>query len=250
VRVTISGDDLAQVMGGSAVARRIELKVTFPVAGQCANIEGIGHDPLEAQPRHALYFDTPDLALNRAGLVVRALRIQGGRAETVVKLLSVAPSVIEAQLSGSDALVVEADSTPEGFVCAISVKGRCSGRDVQDVAAGAAPLRTLLSPEQCAYYDARAPAGITLESLTTLGPVLLFRTKRRSKVLDRRLVVEEWLHPDGAHVLELSTKCTLDECSQVSAQLRALLASHGLTASSDQATRTNAELDLLSAALR
>lgn len=230
-------------------AMRIDLRLNVPVTGQRATIEGIGLDPVEAQPRQAFYFDTLDLALNRAGLLVRARRIHGRRAETVVKLRCLDPSSLDAELRGSEALRLEVDSLLDGFVCSASFKSNCRDRGVLDVVAGAAPLRSLFSAEQCALFDAHAQ-GLSMDRLATLGPIFLLRAKRRPKGLDRRLSAELWHHPDGARVLELSTKCAPEECAEVSTELRSYLASCGLSASSDEANRTKAALELLSAGLR
>ena len=64
-------------------ADTVELKVSIPTDAQRATIQGLPLDPVEAQPRQIFFFDTPDLALNQAGVVVRARRIQGGRGDTV-----------------------------------------------------------------------------------------------------------------------------------------------------------------------
>ena len=48
-------------------------------------------DPLEAQIRQVFFFDTPDLALDKPGVVVRARRIQGKGDDSVVKLRPVVP---------------------------------------------------------------------------------------------------------------------------------------------------------------
>jgi hypothetical protein len=48
-------------------------------------------DPLNAQIRRVFLFDTPDLSLNRHGLVVRAQRIQRKGEDSVVKLQPVEP---------------------------------------------------------------------------------------------------------------------------------------------------------------
>ena len=53
----------------------VELKLTVPAADHRTAITGLGLDPLEAQIRQVFFFDTPELALNAAGLVVRARRI-------------------------------------------------------------------------------------------------------------------------------------------------------------------------------
>ena len=48
-------------------------------------------DPLGAQIRQVFFFDTPDLALENAGVVVRARRVQGKGDDSVVKLRPVVP---------------------------------------------------------------------------------------------------------------------------------------------------------------
>ena len=89
---TLSSKDIIKVVKLLKGASSIELKLSVPAAGHRATIASIGLDPVEAQPRQAFFFDTPELALNEAGLVVRARRIQGGRADTVVKLRPVDPA--------------------------------------------------------------------------------------------------------------------------------------------------------------
>ena len=56
-------------------ATSVELKLSVPASGHRATTEGIGFDPVEAEPRQAFFFDTPDLALSQAGVVVRARRL-------------------------------------------------------------------------------------------------------------------------------------------------------------------------------
>jgi hypothetical protein len=110
----LSGDDVATILKLVKGANSIELKLSVPATGHRATITGIGLAPVEAQPRQAFFFDTPDLALNKAGVVVRARRIQGGRADTVVKLRPVDPSTIDAELRRSAAFKVELDVMPGG----------------------------------------------------------------------------------------------------------------------------------------
>lgn len=247
VRVAHSGEALVVALGLANGAKPVELRMTIPVPVPQGHttFEAIGLDPIEAQPRQAFYFDTPDLALCRAGLVVRARRIPGGRADTVVRLFTVDSTTIAADSSRSDDLEVEVDSTLDGLVGSASIRGRTRGRHVLDVIAGTTSLTTILSPAQCAFFDAHAPAGVTLDLLVGHGPILLLRTKRRVKELDRRLVVELWHEPDGGRVVELSTQCSLEECAQVSVALESFVASCGLSATSDQAIRTTTELELL-----
>src|SRR5215218_2292674 len=53
-------------------ADSVELKLTVPEHDQRSTVHALGMDPVEAQIRQVFFFDTPDLALNQAGVVVRA----------------------------------------------------------------------------------------------------------------------------------------------------------------------------------
>ena len=225
--------------------------MSVPLTGQRATIKSIGLDPVEAQPRQAFFFDTPDLALNRAGVVVRARRIQGGDADTVIKLRPVNPSTIDPELSRSKAFKIEVDSMPGGFVCSASFKGVCTGQEVLDVSSGAMPLRKLFSKEQRAFYDAHAPAGITMDKLVILGPTFLLKAKHqpKAKEFDRPITVEMWLYPDGARVMEISTKCLPKEAFQVAADFKAYLAGNGIALGADQSAKTKSSLEFFSARL-
>jgi hypothetical protein len=246
----LSAEDTLQVLKLVKGANSIELKLSVPLTGHRATIKSIGLDPVEAQPRQAFFFDTPDLALNRAGVVVRARRIQGGDADTVIKLRPVDPSTLDPELRRSAAFKVEVDVMPGGFVCSASFKGVCSGQEVLDVTAGAMPLRKLFSREQRAFYDAHAPAGLTMDKLVVLGPTFLLKARHQPKDFDRRITIEMWLYPDGARILEISTKCLPDEAFQVGTEFKAYLAGKGIVLGADQSAKTKTSLEFFSAQLQ
>lgn len=246
----LSGEDIAKVLQLGKGANSIELKLSVPLSGQRATVKSIGLDPVEAQPRQAFFFDTPDLALNRAGVVVRARRIQGGRADTVVKLRPVDPSAIDPELRRSAAFKVEVDVMPGGFVCSASFKGVCTGQEVLDVSTGALPLAKLFSKEQRAFFQQHAPAGVTMDQLVILGPTFLLKSKHQPKNFDRPITIEMWLYPDGGRILEVSTKCLPGEAFQVGAEFRAYLADRGITLGAKQETKTKTALDHFGAVLQ
>ena len=238
-----SSEDVAKILDLVRGSSSVELKLTVPDAGHRAAIQSIQLDPVEAQPRQAYFFDTPDLALYRAGVVLRARRIQGGRADTVVKLRPVDPATIDAELRRSASFKVEVDVMPGGFVCSASYKGVCTGQEVLDVTAGKAGLRSLYSKEQRDFYDAHAPAGIAMDSLVTLGPLFLLRAKHQPKDFGRRIVVEMWLYPDGSRILEISTKCLPNEGFQAAAEFKAYLAGCGIVLTGKQQAKTRMALE-------
>lgn len=233
-------------------ATSVELKLSLPLTRARAAVNSIGFDPVEAQPRQAFFFDTPDLALNQAGVVVRARRIQGGDGDTVIKLRPVDPSTIDAELRRSAAFKIEVDAMPGGFVCSASFKGVCSGQDVLDATSGAMPLRKLFSKEQRAFYDAHAPAGLTMDQLVLLGPTFLLKAKHQPKAkdFDRPIVFELWIYPDGSMVMEVSTKCLPKEAFQVAGDFKDYLARHGIALGADQSAKTKTALEFFTAKLK
>ena len=107
-------------------------------------------DPLDAQVRQVFFFDTPDLALDGAGVVVRARRVQGKGDDTVVKLRPVVPDELPAKLRASAMFGVEVDAMPGGFVCSGSLKGVPKERD--------AVKATVAGERPCASCSARSSA--------------------------------------------------------------------------------------------
>jgi hypothetical protein len=246
----LSDDQIIEIMRLMKGSDSVELKVSIPTDAHRATIQGLPIDPVEAQPRQIWFFDTPDLTLNQAGLVVRVRRIAGGRGDTVVKLRPVVPDELPPQLRTSGALNVEVDVLPGGFVCSASFKGRSDGQAIRDAIAGELPLRKVFSRDQRTFYEERAPAGLTLESLVPLGPTFVLKAQFTPEELGRRIVAEFWLYPDGSRILELSTKCLPSEAFQVAAESRAYLASRGVTIGGQQQTKTRAALDYFSAQLK
>jgi hypothetical protein len=236
---SLSPQDTKKLLHLVRNAKSIEIKVSVPMAAHQRTSLSMGLDPVEAQLRQVYFFDTADQALNRAGLIVRARRIQGGIADTVVKLRPVDPAGIDAELKRSDAFKVEVDAMPDGtFMCSASYKGDATGQDVLDVVAGAKTIRSLFSREQRAYYDAHAPAGIGMNSLRIQGPILVLKARHRPKEFKRGITVELWLWQDGKHILEISTKCPPAEAFQAGVEFRTYLEGHGVDLDAEQETKT------------
>jgi hypothetical protein len=242
----LSAEELIKLFRLGKASDAIELKLSVPATEHRATIKSLQLDPVEAQPRQAYFFDTPSLDLSKAGLVVRARRFQGGRADTVVKLRPVDPATIDPRLRRSAAFKVEVDVVPGGFVCSASFKGTCTGKEVLDMTAGKMPLGALFSKEQRAFYRAHAPAGMKMKSLATLGPTFLLRSKHQPKDFDRPVTVEMWLYPDGSRILEISTKCLPEEAFDAAAAFKAYLTKCGIDVSGVQETKTKTVLEFFS----
>jgi len=236
---SLSSEDTKKLLHLVRNAKTIEIKVSVPVTAHQRTALSMGIDPVEAQVRHVYFFDTPDQALNRAGLIVRARRRPGGVADTVVKLRPVDPAGIDDELKRSDTFKVEVDAMPDGtFMCSASYKGVATGQEVLDVTDGDMPLRKLFSKEQREFYDAHAPAGIDMNSLAIQGPILVLKAKHVPKAFKRGVTAELWLWQDGKHILELSTKSAPGEAFQAGLEFRGYLESHGVDLGAKQETKT------------
>ena len=241
----LSDDVLVEMLSLMQGADSVELKLTIPESGQRSAIQALRMDPLGAQVRLVYFFDTPELALEREGVVVRARRVAQKGDDSVVKLRPVVPAELARELRESPMCMVEVDAMPGGHVCSASLKGRPK-TSVQDVADGAAPLRKLFSKEQRAFFTQHAPEGVGFDDLTLLGPIFVLKLKAAPPGFARKMVVELWLYPDGTRILELSTKCAPSEAFQVAAESRAFLAKRGIKPTGAQTTKTRKALEFFS----
>ena len=220
----LSDDDLVRMMGLMKGSDSVELKLTVPVANHRATIANLPLDPVEAQPRQVYFFDTPDLTLDKAGVVARARRFAGGRGDAIIKLRPVVPNELPSDIRRSPAFNVELDALPGGFVCSGTMKSRTTGADVLRAVTGSTPLRKLFTKEQRTFFKVHGPADVSLDDLSVLGPTFVLKAIFEPLELKRRFVAEMWLYPDGSRILELSTKCLPNETFQVAAESRSDLA--------------------------
>jgi hypothetical protein len=240
----LSAEELETLVETIGAADSVELKLTVPVGDRSRAGASLGLDPLDAQIRQVYFFDTPDLALNAHGLVVRARRVQGRGDDSVVKLRPVVAAELPDEVHGSPNFGVEVDALPNGtYVCSGSMKGAMKPTAVKAALAGDLPVRKLFSKEQRALYAAYAPDGIGLDDLAILGPILVFKLKFHPKDYGRKLVAEMWMYPDNSLLIELSTKCLPDEAFQIMIETRKFLQSHGIDLSGEQETKTKKALE-------
>jgi len=243
LRSTLSDEELQNLVALTKDVDSIELKLTVPERAQLHTIRALGLDPLQAQLRQVFFFDTPELALDGHGVVVRGRRSQKKGDDSVVKLRPVVPSELPRALRRSPSFGIELDASPKGFVVSGSCKGLPAEGSVLEVAAGRKKIRKLFSKEQQALFAEHAPEGIALDDMSVLGPLFCLKLKSAPAGYDRRLVTELWFYPDGSRILELSTKCEPSQAFQVAAETRAFLSSKEIDLGSEQQMKTRTALD-------
>jgi hypothetical protein len=247
--VALSQEQIAEMLDLIKDSDSVELKLTVPEHDQRSAVVALGMDPLEAQIRQVFFFETPDLALDKLGVVVRGRRVQGKGDDSVVKLRPVVPSELPAELRAATGFRVEVDALPGGFVCSGTLKRTLDSGEVKKTVAGERPVRKLFSKQQRAYFAEHAP-GIELDDLSILGPIFVLKLRFTPEELGRRLVAEMWIYPDGSRVLELSTRTATNEAFQVAAEARAYLTGQGIDLSGEQETKTKKALEYFAGALK
>jgi hypothetical protein len=246
---TLSTEQVAQVIRLLRGADSVELKLSVPDADRRSAVAALGIDPLDAQIRQVLYLDTPELALNQHGVVVRARRIQHKPGDSIVKLRPLVPERLPQSLRRSGDMAVEVDAMPGGFVCSGSMKAQRDDTELKDALAGRRPLRRLFTKPQRAFFSAHAPDDVQLDDLAVLGPINVLKVKFTPEGHGRRLVAELWTYPDGSRILELSTKCEPSEAFEVAGETRAFLARRGIDVTEEQQTKTRKALEFFASEL-
>jgi hypothetical protein len=246
VAPSLSEEQLGELLALTRDADSVELKLTVPESDHYSVAAALGIDPLDAEIRQVYFFDTPDLSLNRQGVVFRARRVQRKGGDSVVKLRPVTPSELPKTLRTAAGFTVEVDVMPGGFVCSGSLKRDVGNAEVREAVSGARPLRGLLSKEQRKFLSLHAPDCPAFDGLSVLGPILVLKLKFTPEELERRLVVELWMYPDNSRVLELSTKCEPQQAFQAAAETRVFLAERGVELSGEQQAKTLKALEFFS----
>ena len=235
---TLNARQAEKVMQLMKHSHSVELKLTIADSAIRSTADALGMDPLQAEIRQVVFFDTPDLTLSNAGVVVRARRIQGGEGDTVIKLRPVNPVTLSPELRQSASVKVEVDTMPKGFVCSASMKGKTTADDVRAVVLKKMKIRDLFSKKQRDFYRAHAPDGLKLSKLSVLGPINLLKLEFDPDGIKRKFVAELWMYPDGSRILELSTKASPDDAFHIAAETRAFLKKKGLDLTAEQQTKT------------
>ena len=250
-RHVISDEELGRLIALIKGADSVELKATVPAADQRSAVDALGLDPLEAQIRQVFFFDTPDLALDASGLVVRARRVQGGSGDSVVKLRPVEPDGLSKRTRRSPSFGVEVDAMPGGFVCSGSMKGVGDAASVRDAVGGGRPIRKLFSKEQRAFYERARPrrgrAGRSGDPRADLRAEAEVHAEGLRPEADGGDVAVSRTTPGSSSSRRSASRARR---SQVAAETRAFLGAKGIDLDAEQQTKTRTALELFSKSAR
>lgn len=223
----------------------VELKMNVPTDQRIA-LRALRLDTLRGRIREVVFFDTPDLALFRHGVVVRARRTQSAADDTVVKLRPALPGDLPPAVRDSKNLKIEMDVSRGSYVVSASLKGRPRPGTVREVVLGQRPPEELFSRQQRKFLADQLTEVIEWDDLVALGPIFVVFLKFVPEGLQQRMTIEQWHYPGQVPLVELSTKAKPDEIVQVYSAANDFLTRYGLTATGEQEPKTRRSLEFLS----
>ena len=227
-----------------AVARMdaVEIKVTIRPDEELRGIRALDFDEDSAEARVVYYFDTAQLGLFDAGLVLRARLVKGGDDDSVVKFRPVDPNRIAPHWLRHAGFKLEADSVGPRIVCAASLAMPQKRGEIDDVARGQRPIKKLFSPEQERFLSEFYRKPVDFKKLKVLGPIRVLRWQTRHKGFPYELTAEEWRLPDGTDLLEASIKVAPARAGRARQQFDDHLRALNLDPGGAQETKTRTAL--------
>ena len=222
----------------------------MPELDQRSAVTALGMDPIDAQIRQVFFFDTPDLALNQAGVVVRARRVQRKGDDSVVKLRPVVPAALPAKLRRSPSFGVEVDAMPGGFVCSGSLKHVLDPGHVKEHVGGTRPLRKLFSKPSSGRSS--PPTRRTASSSTT-SPSSARSSCSSSSSRPRDTRASSWPRCGSTRTTPASSSSPRSarrrDAFLAAAETTSFLSGRGIDLSGEQQTKTRRALEYFSGRL-
>jgi hypothetical protein len=220
----------------------VELKIT--VRAEEENLVRAALDRADVEPEHrqVFFFDTGELDLFEAGVVLRARLVRDGADDSTVKLRPVVPTEIAESWKELDGFEVEVDAVGEQAVCSAKLSADQHRHEIEEVAEGDQAIRKLFSDEQERLLEEHAPAEVGWDRLSVLGPIEVRKWETTPKDFAREITVEEWVLPDGSDLVEISVKVEPAETAGAKVEFDDYLRSRGVDTRGDQQTKTRTAL--------
>jgi hypothetical protein len=164
-----------------------------------------------ADVRRIYFYDTPDLEVFKAGVVLRA-RVQKDDADdSTVKFRAVEAASVPENWQRSKGFKLEADWVGDHVVCSASLTVLQKRDEIDDVAEGKRVIGKLFSKDQEKFLSEFYKGPFDFNQLRVFGPIHVLRWKPRHETFPHELTLEEWRLPNGVDLVEVSIKAPPNE---------------------------------------
>lgn len=224
---------------------RAELKVLVDEWSIEEVRDDLGLDRDLAQERAVWFYDTLDLALFEAGVILRARSVRGDDDDSTVKVRPLAADQVDPAWFEEDGFKCELDASPASQVSSCSFTSEQEEDQIEEAADGERDIDTLFSSGQEDFLAAFGPPS-PWEDLVPFGAIDALVWKLESDDLPGALTAEHWDLGAG-QMLELSMKVDLAGAGDQMDELLAWLDDRGIPLSAEQESKTRRALEALRA---
>jgi hypothetical protein len=180
-----------------------------------------------AEHSYLYFFDTRDLKLFQAGLVIRARNFPGAGGELMVRARPLEPDDLDASWFEVYGMSCEMDATPLKSQSACSVRLPTATGAIDAVVTGAKPHQYIMKPDQEYFANDFGGYDGVARRVRTLGPVESWRW-RVPNPAGWKVFAEYWLLPDGSEYIELSIRGLSSDQVKLEAALKKVIADTGV----------------------
>jgi len=233
-----------------SVVDAVEIKVTIRPDQELKAERAMEINEDTAEVRVIYFYDTPNLDLYDAGLVLRARLVKGDDDDSTVKFRPVQPDTVPQQWRQLEGFKLEADCVGDRIVCSASLTVLQNPDEIDEVAKGKRPIAKLFSKEQESFISEFYKGQFDFGELRALGPIRVLRWKLEQAGFSHELTLEEWRLPDGDDLVEVSIKTSPEQAALAGKEFEEHLRGHGLDPEGAQETKTRTALSYFAKAYR
>ena len=227
---------------------RVELKLTLSDGGERVR-DRLHLAKSAGEKRSITFYDTTDLDLFEAGIVLRTRQIDGKPDDSTVKLRPLDPTLVDEEWFEENDFKCETDRTLARSVDSCSLSDRRDSADIDAVADGEDSIDSLFDSDQERFLEDYGSIGVDFDTLYVLGPAAARVWKIETDALPADVTVEIWRLP-SREIIELSMKVEPDEADDAMKDLLAWVGRRRLHVASQADTKTRATLEEFAALAR
>lgn len=231
-------------------ANAIEIKVTIPEHQVDSTLARFGLTIDNDEERYIYFFDTPELELNKSGIIARARRIVGDQHDSTVKFRPVAPDQVAAKWRTFRDFKIEADASEKGVTKSASFSMPVPKGRIKKIASGAGPIGELFTKDQQAFLLGMANRKIDYSRMMVFGPIRAHRWKFDDPGCPWSITAEVWVRGDGARMMEASIKAPVVQAAAAMGGFVAFLAEFGAERDTEEQAKTRWALEYYADKLR
>ena len=228
----------------------VEIKLTIRPDQELLAERAMAVEEEEADVRLVYFFDTLDLDLLKAGVVLRARLVKGDADNSTVKFRPVEAASIPEDWQRLDGFKLEADWVGDHVVCSASLTALQKRDEIDEVAEGKRAIGKLFSKDQERFLSDFYKGPVGFGELRVMGPVRVLRWKPEHETFGHELTLEEWRLPSGEDLVEVSIKAHPDEAVRARNEFDAHLKDLGLDPEGTQETKTRITLEYFAKTLK